>query len=306
MSFSALTGDVMSLALVALLALAQINLLSPVNTPFPGRIWASDTFIFSGIWENTRGRFLTFRQTTGMSLHVLVFPSLRRSVNQFWPVVCFFTWCRKSPSAKNTFFFLHNMVCDLDRLPQSGAVFLTELLLLLAQFLSQGRHPFLRKITHQMPGLVLLFSWLSAAPCVLWLVNIMNKRDFPLGMLADRFSVHTNAQNWRQNAICQLRTRWNIYICSSFGWITWPSFIQSFYQSSKGDLVNIELECQPGPPPHTCIMHRADICFLNVCRQGLREFSRPCVCAKVARCHRLHSNKSLCGVEKLWVTGAHP
>lgn len=52
-----LMGDMMSQALVALLALAQINLLSPVNTPFPGRIWASDTFIFSGIWENTRGGF---------------------------------------------------------------------------------------------------------------------------------------------------------------------------------------------------------------------------------------------------------
>lgn len=38
----------------ALLAPAQI---SPANTPFPGRIWAPDTFIFSGICENTRGGF---------------------------------------------------------------------------------------------------------------------------------------------------------------------------------------------------------------------------------------------------------
>lgn len=82
---------------VALLALAQINLLNPVNTPFPGRIWASDTFIFSGIWENTRGGFLTFRQTTGMSVRVLVFPlcHLQTSFIQF-------VWCRGT-TANNAF-----------------------------------------------------------------------------------------------------------------------------------------------------------------------------------------------------------
>lgn len=52
------------------------------------------------------------------------------------------------------------------------------------------------------------------------------------------------------------------YLCLRFfGWTTWPNFIESFYQSSMGNLVNIGLECQSGPPPYTCIMHRASICF---------------------------------------------
>ncbi len=83
-------GDMMSLALVALLALAQINLLSPVNTPFPGRIWASDTFIFSGIWENTRGGF---------------WHSVRR---QAWAFVFWFSPCVTCEPVSSGCLNLHN------------------------------------------------------------------------------------------------------------------------------------------------------------------------------------------------------
>lgn len=45
------------------------------------------------------------------------------------------------------------------------------------------------------------------------------------------------------------------YLCLLFfGWITWPSFIQSFYQSSMGNLVNTGLECQTTTTSH---MHNA-------------------------------------------------
>lgn len=126
-----------------------------------------------------------------------------------------------------------------------------------------GCHPFLRTITKTIVDLVLLFSHISGIPCVLRLWG------GPCHMI---FSVHTITQNSRQNAICQLRNRWNICSLLFFGWITWPSFIQSSYQSSMGNLVNTQLECQYDPSPHTCIIHWASICFLHICRRGLRVF----------------------------------
>lgn len=160
-------------ALLALLALAQINLLSPVNTPFPGRIWASDTFIFSAIWENTRGGFGH---------------SVRR---QAWAFMFWFSLRVTCEPVSSSWLNLHNAEARLQIMHFTWhgvwPGLMTPLgssILLLTQCCHKGCHPFLRMITlvfHPGKGWPCFIAFTHFRQCVSWPVSMMNKRDFPLG-----------------------------------------------------------------------------------------------------------------------------
>lgn len=120
-------------------------------------------------------------------------------------------------------------------------------------------------------------------------------RVFSTGAAPDRSTVRTSTK--RKTKYHMSAEHHVKYLCLHFfGWITWPNFIESFYQSSMGNLVNTGLECQSGPPPYTCIMHRASICFLRVWRLGLREFSQVLLLQSCVTLHLL----CICVWFKIW------
>ena len=167
--------DIMSQALVALPALAQINLLSPVNTPFPGRIWASDTFIFSGIWENTRG---------GFARH-----SVRR---QAWAPSASPASVRLRPLASRNPAGvrpgrMNPPLCD-------AAVFFVWFAAQSA--LSQGCHP-----ENSWPCFV-AFTHFRHSMCLIGCFGWWAGERFSTGDAPDRLSARAGAQTRRQNTIC--------------------------------------------------------------------------------------------------------
>ena len=164
--------DIMSQALVALPALAQINLLSPVNTPFPGRIWAADTFIFSGIWENTRGGFVRH--------------SVRR---QAWAPSASPASVQPRPHA------LRNAACDLHGVCRSSF------------FVCCSLSSVTRLSSREQLALFCCLHTFQAFRVSHGLFGWWTRERFSTGDASDRLSAHTGAQTRRQNTICQARSR---------------------------------------------------------------------------------------------------